>query len=303
MIRVGVIRGGTGPKYQTSLDTGAFVLKHLPREEFEPVDIFVDRDGAWHMAGRPVSPDRLARNVDVVWNALHGHYGEDGKLARFLESVQLPYVGTPPLPAAVAMHERLLNERLGAHGFPVRKGMYVEEWADISAEDAAQLAAAKLSPPWIVVPVMRGVTEGEYRAKTRPELTALLAELRAAGLPVFVEEATLGREVSVVTVPGFRKEKLYTFIPLGADGRRATNARAPEHAALQQLAKKAHEVLNLGHYSRVHMVLTPKGKIVIRSVDTVPDLSKESPVHAMLASTGATFAELARHLIGLAKER
>jgi len=90
MIRVGVLRGGTGTKYDASLATGAYVLKHLPRDLYEPVDIFIDRAGQWHVGGVPVSHDKLQRRIDVVWNALHGFYGEDGKAAQLLENLGIP---------------------------------------------------------------------------------------------------------------------------------------------------------------------------------------------------------------------
>ena len=72
MIRVGVLRGGTGNQYEQSLATGAYVLKHQPKDTYEVSDIFLDRDGVWHFNGAPLDYEKLMRRVDVIWNALHG---------------------------------------------------------------------------------------------------------------------------------------------------------------------------------------------------------------------------------------
>ena len=83
MIRVGVIRGGISSEYEVSLNTGANVLSHLRsdimNEKYKPIDILIDRDGTWHMQGRPVTLDHISNSVDVIFNALHGDFGEDGK--------------------------------------------------------------------------------------------------------------------------------------------------------------------------------------------------------------------------------
>jgi hypothetical protein len=82
-IRVGILRGGQGHEYEVSLKTGAGVLKNLPSDKYQPVDILLTRDGTWHLSGLPVEPARAIQAVDVVFNALHGEYGEDGQIQQF----------------------------------------------------------------------------------------------------------------------------------------------------------------------------------------------------------------------------
>ena len=55
MIRVGVLRGGTSKEYEQSLKAGAYVLKRLPKDAYEPLDIYIDREGVWHLGGLPMS--------------------------------------------------------------------------------------------------------------------------------------------------------------------------------------------------------------------------------------------------------
>ena len=78
-IRVGVLRGGPSSEYDISLKTGGHVLRHLKEDTYIPQDIFISRDGVWHARGFESTPERILKNVDVVFNALHGEYGEDGR--------------------------------------------------------------------------------------------------------------------------------------------------------------------------------------------------------------------------------
>src|SRR5882724_7545007 len=78
-IRVAVLRGGTSPEYETSLQTGGYVLNNLP-EKYHGVDVLIDRNGVWHVGGLPKSPEAILRQSDVVWNALHGSGDVNGNM-------------------------------------------------------------------------------------------------------------------------------------------------------------------------------------------------------------------------------
>src|SRR3989344_4403907 len=106
-MRIGVLRGGRGHEYDVSLKSGAYVLKHLPREKYIPHDILITKDGQWHLDGAPISVERLPAVIDLAWNALHGEYGEDGKIQRHLETFSIPYTGSPALSSAIAMNKML----------------------------------------------------------------------------------------------------------------------------------------------------------------------------------------------------
>ena len=61
---VGVLRGGPSSEYEVSLKSGANVLSALNQEKYEPVDIFIDRRGQWHLFGAPVLPERALRDSE-----------------------------------------------------------------------------------------------------------------------------------------------------------------------------------------------------------------------------------------------
>lgn len=297
MIRVGVLRGGTSTGYDESLAGGAYILKNLPRDKYEAVDIFIDADGAWHLGGKPLSYDKLHGRVDVVWNALNGFYGADGKVEQALELLGIPYVGSGPLSSAITMHKKLSKDRLAELGIPTPRGVYVESWGEGEREETVASVAASIardfSPPWLVEPVSRGSAKEPIRAKSRDGLTAVLLEMFDLSIPVLIEEEVLGKRASVIAVPGFRGQPVYTFLPKGIAGSR--DKRASE--ALQKLARDAHSGLVLGPYSRIEFVIARNGKLYVAKVDTVPSLAPGSDLHEALAAVGATFAELSDHML------
>src|SRR4051812_28058000 len=103
-LRIGVLRGGPSPEYDASLKTGGHVLKYL-NETHKPLDIFISKDGTWHVQGIERKPERILKQVDVVWNALHGLYGEDGGVQEILNHHGVPYTGSDRMASAVAMNK------------------------------------------------------------------------------------------------------------------------------------------------------------------------------------------------------
>ncbi|MCX6712315.1 MAG: D-alanine--D-alanine ligase, partial [Candidatus Vogelbacteria bacterium] len=102
-IKVGILRGGIGHEYEVSLKTGASVLKNLPADKYQSVDMLLSRDGTWHVNGLPMSPEKAARSVDVIFNALHGEFGEDGQVQQILDYLAVPYTGSGTVASALGM--------------------------------------------------------------------------------------------------------------------------------------------------------------------------------------------------------
>ena len=78
-IRVGILRGGTGKYYAASLQRGGDILAHLHENLFHKyklIDILIDKEGAWHAGGVPISPTDLIDKVDIVWNASHPNFSQ-----------------------------------------------------------------------------------------------------------------------------------------------------------------------------------------------------------------------------------
>ena len=123
--RVGVLRGGPSSEYEVSLQTGGNVLKALREkfaEKYQVHDILIDKRGNWHIDGMPTIPADLVSRLDVIFNALHGSYGEDGTVQLIFEVHGVPCTGSKSLSSAVGMNKILSRKAFENHGIKIALG-------------------------------------------------------------------------------------------------------------------------------------------------------------------------------------
>jgi len=246
-IRVGVVRGGVSSEYPVSLKTGGAVIKHLPAAKYRVHDVLITRDGKWHFDGVEKKPEQILKHVDVLFNALHGEFGEDGKIQAFLDTYKAAYTGSGALPSAIAMNKVLTKEHIAKHlakDKKVKTAVHaVIRKADIDkiAETAGSFAAAvgqkalhlfKTFPhPAVVKPATAGSSIGVSVAGTLKQLEKALHDAFVHSETVLVEEHIAGKEATCGVIDGFRGEKHYVLPPVeirkgAAQGERGVNPHA-----------------------------------------------------------------------------
>jgi len=330
MIKVGVIRGGISPEYEVSLKTGANILSHLKSEtlknKYQAVDIFIDRNGIWHLNGIPTDLSKLAHKVDVFWNALHGDYGEDGKVQQELEQWKIPYTGSGPLASAVGYNKLLSKESFARLGVNVPKHIlfsaYLEDLDGPKREYAKKKALEviqQLPPPWIVKPLTGGSSMGVYICKSFDDLVLAFQAGVNEKVSILVEELIEGKEATVAVVDKFRNKKIYVLPPIEIRIPKTKkffdyeakytgiseevcpgNFSKREKEELERLAELIHTGLNLSHYSRSDFIIHPKKGIYALEVNTLPGLTDESLTPKALHAVGATMPEFIDHILTLA---
>ncbi len=318
-IRVGVLRGGPSNEYDVSLKTGASVLQALSEHGHLPVDIFIDKKGAWHIRGISATPADLHAHVDVVFNALHGAYGEDGEVQRALDAVGVPYTGSGAVASALAMHKGHAKDVFTSVGIPTPPSALfkTDEHDDSYVRDIFR----SIPSPYIVKPVSGGSSIGMSRAHDFQGLHDAIAHARNESPHVLIESLIHGREATCGVIDNFRGEDVYALLPIeivppagsaffdyDAKYSGATTEICPgrfsreEMALIQEYARKAHKALGARHYSRSDFIVTPK-KIFILETNTLPGLTAESLVPKALSAVGCTLPEFVHHLVTQAVRR
>ncbi len=163
-LTVAVLGGGRSSEHEVSLASAASVAAGLAQAGHLVRRIEIGRDGVWRDtegAELAVTPGRGIAGVDVVFPVLHGPFGEDGTVQGLLECLDVPYVGAGVAASAVCMDKVLFKELMAQAGVP-------------------QVG-------------YRPVTENDFSARR----AAVLADLAALGLPVFVKPARLGSSVGI----------------------------------------------------------------------------------------------------------
>ena len=316
-IRVGVLRGGPSAEYEVSLETGKSILAHLP-EAYDKKDLLITKDGTWHLNGLPVGPEKLRQNVDLVFNALHGEYGEDGGVQQVLDDLGVPYTGSGRLASALGMAKHLAKDTFRQAGLRVAPGILLR----VTDEDPRALAKQvfqKISPFWIVKPADRGSSVGLYLAKTIDELAEAIAACARYSPLVLVEQFIRGDEATCGVVDNLRGEEVFPLFPIEIrkpkkqevwtyDDKYSgeTEEICPGNFSdeikqeLQKLAVMAHKALGLRHYSRSDFIITPNGQIYILETNSLPGLTSESLLPKALAAHGISYPQFLDHVITLA---
>ena len=165
-MRVAVLSGGRSSEHDVSRASGEGVAAGLRAARHEVLDVTLERDGSWRQEGEELalSPGRGLLGAEVAFPVLHGPFGEDGTVQGLLELLDVPYVGSGVLASAVCLDKIVAKELMA------RAGMAQVDYAGIRASRWAD------------------------------ERDAVLAELAALGLPVFVKPARLGSSVGIAKV-------------------------------------------------------------------------------------------------------
>ena len=329
MIKVGVIRGGISGEYEVSLKTGSNVLSHLRGDRlknlYKPIDIFIDKDGIWHINGKPVSISDVFHSVDVVFNALHGNFGEDGKVQQILDQWKIPYTGSSAFASALGYNKILTKEQFLLLGIKTPNYLVLPKYEindgdiDYYSSKISKQIHDKLSPPWIIKPISGGSSIGIIVCRTYPDLVNAFLNGVNIETDVLVEELIDGKEATVGVIDNFRNQKVYVLPPTEINIPKNKsffdfeskyngfseeicpgNFTNEEKRELERLATLIHTGLNLNHYSRSDFIIHPKKGIYALEVNTLPYLADESLIPKMLNAVGSDVPFFIDHIIKLA---
>ncbi len=322
--RVGVLRGGPSSEYEVSLATGANVLKALREklaDKYIAYDVLIDKKGDWHIDGLSIKPEDASKRFDVAFLALHGAYGEDGKVQRLLETLNMPFTGSDSLGSAVGMNKILTKKVFTDHGIKTPADRIIKS-VDVK-KDVTRIAHElfkSFSMPVVIKPASAGSSVGVSIARDMKELVKCLENAVKYDEEILIEEYIKGIEATVGVIEGFRGEKSYVlpaveirpkteFFDFAAKYEGKSDEIVPAQFSqklkleLADLARKVHKSVGLRHYSRSDFIIHPKRGIFVLEVNTLPGLTNESLVPKSLRAVGSDTHELIDHLLQLALDR
>ncbi len=311
---VGVLRGGPSSEYEISLKSGAVVLRNMP-EKFSARDIFIDREGFWHLGGIRRTPREISRTVSVVFNALHGEFGEDGRVQEILESLGTPYTGSRNFASRLAMNKMLAKSFLAREGILMPKHALVEK--DLWNRDTVERIFQTLVFPVIVKPLALGSSVGISIAKNFFDLEQAILRALSFSDQVMVEEYVSGREATGAVLENWQNRREYTLpiieiVSLSENGFFDYDAKyngqseeicpgrfnEDESREIRRLSALIHKVLGMRHYSRSDFIVRSNGEVVFLETNTLPGLTEESLLPKALRAEGVSLPEFIAHVVG-----
>ena len=346
-MKIVVLAGGLSPERNVSLSSGCKVCAALRERGHETalIDMYLGTEGepaALFTAPIPEELTRIGRQApdlaavkasraggganqfgpgvlelcamaDVVFLALHGACGEDGRVQAALDLLGVPYTGAGYLGSAAAMDKDLTKRLVAPFLEPL--GVPTPKWELVkyTAEDIPALAE-RLELPCVVKPVASGSSIGVSIARGREKLSAALAQGLDHGGVCVVEQYIAGREIqvgiledralpSIEIVP---KEGFYDYENKYQPGAAEEFCPAPIPAdwerRLSRAALTVFRALGLSVYARADFIVTEDGTPWFLEINTLPGMTPTSLLPQEAAAVGIGYGDLCERIINASLE-
>ncbi len=299
MKRVAVLYGGISAEREVSLSSGEQVIAALQGAGFEVTPVLVGPDLGAVIAALDPAPD-------VVFNALHGRFGEDGTIQGVLDWLGIPYTHSGVRASAIAMDKAAAKTVFVGAGLPVAKGRVISI-DELEADDPLPL-------PFVVKPVNEGSSVGVAILREGDNRRSEIARRWQFGKTAMVEEYIPGRELTVgvmgeqaLAVTEIRAEAgvFYDYdskYAAGGSTHQIPAAIHPEtYSRALDVALAAHRALGCRGASRADFRLDESeegpGRLVLLEVNTQPGLTPTSLLPEQAAYRGIGFPELCTWMV------
>ncbi len=292
--KIAVLKGGMSSEREVSLNSAAAVSKVLTECGYEVIEIDVGKDVAEQLAF--VRPD-------VVFNALHGTYGEDGCIQGLLEIMQIPYTHSGVMASAIAMDKptaKILFETVGIRCAP----------GQVVSSQELKSGVEILNCPVVIKPTNDGSSVGVHIIDEISELANFDYQAEKRYL---IEKFIAGRELTVGMI-GDRVTEVCEIKPKDGfydysnkykshETQYIIPADIPKNIAeeAKEFAIKAHRILGCRGISRSDIRYGEDGKIYMLETNTHPGMTATSLIPKLAKNMGITFNELMQLLIDNAK--
>lgn len=335
-MKVVVLAGGTSTERDVSLSSGSMIYRALKSKGHQAVilDVYLgyegeteglfEKDVDWAAEIGQVaeaSPDpeavramrrdggksffgpnvlAICQMADVVFMALHGANGEDGKIQACFELMGIPYTGTDYVSSAIAMDKGISKDLFRAYQIPTPAGIRLKR---------GERETERVPYPCMVKACCGGSSVGVSIARNDAEYEAAKAEAFRYDGEVIVEQYIKGREFSVGVMDGKAlpvieiapKEGFYNYKNKYQAGSTVETcpAQVPEEKArrMQEIAEQVFRALRLKNYARMDLMMSEDGEIYCLEANTLPGMTPTSLLPQEAAAVGMDFPALCEKIL------
>jgi UDP-N-acetylmuramate--alanine ligase len=344
MLKVGVLMGGMSIEREVSFNSGRTICDHLDTQLFQVVPLFQTASGLLYILpwtflyrgkisdfqmrlaeqAQQVTWDQLPSLIDFMYIAVHGKYGEDGRLQAMLELLKIPYLGSKMFASALGMDKEKHNDHLQAHGIAVPQGLSlsVEQIKHFDDQLVDQkLQEQSLQFPLIVKPVNEGSSFGVFvvtsRADLQKAITASCFVSGDQGQGVLVEEKIVGMEFTCIVLTDNQTGKLMALPPTQVlisknsdifDYQQkympgAVHEKTPADCSdaaikkIQETSIAAMQALGFTNLARIDGFLTSDNRVVIIDSNPLSGMGPATFLFRQAAEINMSHTQVINHLI------
>lgn len=222
-LKIGVIFGGKSVEHEVSVISALDAIRHIDREKYDVVPIYISKEGVWYTGPWLMDIDnykdidylkkrskeivlarvnnevslvatkgifhRVVDTIDIAFPIVHGEHVEDGVISGVLENLDIPYVGSGVLGAALGQDKVVLKQVLSSVDIPVVDYTYFYDAEYLMDSDKVIENVEKLGYPVVVKPACLGSSVGISYVRNKNELKKAIEDAINYDKKIVVEKA------------------------------------------------------------------------------------------------------------------
>ena len=298
--RVAVLMGGASSERAISLKSGEAIFKSLDQQGYDvcAIDLVSDEE-------KEVRAKLRVEEIDIVFIALHGQYGEDGNVQRILTDMGLPYTGSQEDSSRRAFDKSTTQNILKKAGMLVPDYVSVTKDSQIRFEDLLQ----QLQTSQVVVkPVCEGSSMGVHLVQNQEELDNALSDALIYGPNAMIETYIKGRELTVgildeQALPVIEIQSKHAFFDYTAKYQTGmteyvvpASLTKTQTEEIQAIALKVNALLGCRHLGRVDFILQDH-MFYCLEMNTIPGFTPTSLLPKAAQHVGISFEQLTSKIL------
>lgn len=257
-------------------------------------------------------PEQLAQTLqtgcfEIVFNALHGKYGEDGVLQGMCEMMNIPYTGPGVMASAVGMNK--VVSKAAFCGADISTAPFAYYFAEQGIDGIAAQIKEHFSLPVVIKSAAQGSSIGTVIVRAEEEIKPALEEAFRYGKSIIAEQFLAGREFTVALMDDvvfpvieiISKTGKYDYYSKYTPG--VSEHICPAHIEpeltkeLQDLSTAVFRLFHCKGVARVDLMTDSKGKPYVLEINTVPGMTETSLVPDASRAMGISFEELCERIL------
>jgi D-alanine-D-alanine ligase len=318
---IAIIMGGYSSEVEISLKSGAVVYQHISKEKYNTYKIHIlknkwvlvdDNNKEYTINKHDFSAVVNGKKItfDCVFNAIHGHPGEDGTILAYFELLGLKHTSAPFYQMALTFNKRDCLSVVKQYGIKTATSYYLNKGETINVDEIIK----KVGLPCFVKPNNAGSSFGISKAKTKEEILPAIEKAFKEDSEILIEEFLDGTEVTIGVLNFKNKVKVLPMTEIVAHNEffdyeskylgksdEITPARISNenHKKLTTIASKIYNILNLKGITRAEYIVVNNIPYFLE-INTVPGLTEASLIPQQAKAAGISLQDLFHNAIEMA---
>ncbi len=315
--------GGFSSEYEISLQSGKTVVNNLNKEKYNVFPVIISPE-EWYVqlpegkfpidrANFTWKKDAQIQKFDIVFNAIHGHPGEDGVLPAYWEMLGIPHTSSDFDKMALTFNKMYTLAAVKAYGIPVARSIYLNMHDPVDPDEMIR----EIGLPLFVKPNRAGSSYGISKVKTKEELLPALNYAFKEDKEIIIEEFLEGREFSVGVIKLNGNTEVFPITEIISENeffdyeakylgkaQEITPAELdePTRQKIIETARRVYDVLDLNGVSRAEYILH-NGKPYFLEINMVPGLTEASILPQQIRAAGYRLSDVFDEIIQASLQR